>query len=115
MVNRMELKEIKTTKCPICGNSVVTKEEISWMHTNGHGNEIRRFSCGYEIEFVPNFMKEYPVKRTCCKNDPEPKILKNERMLTVERILKYIEKLKISEGNKSFKSDLISRIKSISC
>lgn len=68
----MELKHIKTNKCPICGCSEVIMESVDreWngdgilYHTNGGRWETREFACGYKVQFVPNFGNE-KVKKKC--------------------------------------------------
>ena len=52
----MELKEIQTKNCPDCG-SICISETRENPHTNGHYNEYRKFKCGKELHFVPNYMK----------------------------------------------------------
>lgn len=71
----MKLQDIKTNKCPICGCDTVVGEYVDFneyeikVHTNGSRWEHRRFLCGIEICFDPNFDKEYTKGE--CKNNPE--------------------------------------------
>lgn len=72
----MNLQNITSTCCPVCGCSVIVKESVEYnendgirIHCNGGRWEHRYFLCGGEIYFVPNFNKEIP--RGTCKNDPK--------------------------------------------
>jgi hypothetical protein len=71
------IQRIKTIACPVCGCAVVVSESIEVeidrpevrRHCNGGQWEHRRFACGYETKYVPNFDKESRSK--VCKTDPE--------------------------------------------
>lgn len=72
----MKLNFIKTDRCPICGCSIVQSEWIEseidgkslLTHACGGQWEHRKFLCGKEISYSPNFRKE-EIKGNC-KNDP---------------------------------------------
>lgn len=60
----MEFRHLRTTACPDCGASPC-REEIALgtdgtirTHMNGQRWERRRFTCGREIEWIPNFGRE---------------------------------------------------------
>lgn len=72
----MNLKFIKTDRCPVCGCGIVKSEYIEadcdnkslLTHAYGGQWEHRQFLCGKEIAYSPNFRKE-EIKGNC-KNDP---------------------------------------------
>lgn len=70
------LKYIKTEKCPICGCELIKSENVEVdsfnknkyrEHCNGGRWETRTFSCGYRIEYCPNFSSE-EIKGECTNN-----------------------------------------------
>lgn len=68
----MKLNFIETDKCPICGCDIVIEESIETetgrmgirVHTNGGRWEHRKFLCGKEIIYCPNFRRE-ELKGNC--------------------------------------------------
>lgn len=71
------IRNIRTTSCPVCGCTTVVIESVETEldrpvirhHCNGGQWENRKFACGYEVRYVPNFLKEERV--AMCKKDPE--------------------------------------------
>lgn len=99
----MQLRLVTTKSCPDCGCDVVIAEAIEVeyngnkirTHCNGGNWETRRFLCGTEMKYVPNFSAE---KRTGqCRNTQKYKELKAEKRI----IEKQIEDLrtKVAEVN----------------
>lgn len=106
----MELKNIKSVRCPICGCEVVVGEYVEFYHNSGikvHANgmrwEHRRFLCGLEIAFDPNFCKEYT--RGDCKNDPEYIARLQKQKEDKEKLLQFCKEQSLSEN-------LVRKIKS---
>lgn len=77
----MQLKFIKSTACPECGEAEIIKEtvecELDWnshsplkvrRHVNGGVWEIREFLCGYVLKWIPNYDKE--VRSRGCRRNP---------------------------------------------
>lgn len=72
----MNLKFIKTDKCPICGCNIITSEYIEpeinrkslRTHACGGQWEHRKFLCGKEVVYIPNFRSE--ELKGNCENDP---------------------------------------------
>lgn len=90
----MKLQELKYESCPVCG-SIVTMEQRSHEHSNGHWNEEIKFKCGCEIRFSPNFMQKQ-ILHQCPKHPNE--ILKTEKRNNASRKLeKYIMKLDVDD------------------
>lgn len=68
----MELRYIKTNRCPVCGCDSVIKESVEKEigstkireHSNGGRWEYRQFACGCEIHYCLNFQNE-TIKKEC--------------------------------------------------
>ena len=73
----MKLQFIKTDKCPVCGCDTVVSEHVETefnsakirTHCSGGRWEYRKFACGYETHYCPNFFKEQ--KNRSCASDPK--------------------------------------------
>lgn len=71
----MELINITTNKCPICGCDIIVNEYVETfnnsirVHSNGTRWEHRNFLCGTEISYIPNFNKECLSGK--CVNDKQ--------------------------------------------
>lgn len=52
----MTLEYIKADSCPICQAATVA-ESCERCHTNGEGFERRKFACGMELSWSPNFSR----------------------------------------------------------
>ena len=111
----MELRHIKTDRCPVCGSTVVAeKVETEYqstkirIHVNGCRWEYRQFACGCEIHFCPNFCKE-EIIHAC---PFEPKIIEknNKRRAAKNILINTIENLDVDD---EYKSHLHSAIKYI--
>ena len=71
------IRNIKTTSCPVCGCTTVVMESVEVeldrpvirSHSCGGQWENRKFACGYEVYYTPNFGKEDRTAR--CRSDPE--------------------------------------------
>ena len=80
----MNLRSVKTNKCPICGCDTVIAEYIDTTfdntevleHCNGGRWEHRKFLCGYQVLYVPNFSREETTGN--CRYDPQ--LIAQERM-----------------------------------
>lgn len=92
----MELKHIKTNKCPICGCSEVIMESVDreWngdgilYHTNGGRWETREFACGYKVQFVPNFGHEKVRKK--CSHDSDELLKKIKHRDDCDKLINFI-------------------------
>jgi hypothetical protein len=74
----MELKYIRTDKCPICGCSTVVEEKVEVSnnyamgirkirkHNCGGQWESRTFSCGQQIKYCPNSHSEEVSEYSVC-------------------------------------------------
>ena len=106
----MNLKFIKTDRCPICGCSIVKWEWIEsdidgkslLTHAYGGQWEHRKFLCGKEIVYIPNFSSEQ-LKGNCV-NDPvyiaHLQKIKNDKI----KLKKFCE-------DKDIDKDIVDRIK----
>lgn len=111
MVN---IKSIKTKRCPICGCEYVVKEELEVnefksvpnVHTNGHQFEQRYFACGYGVEFSPNFLKEKVIHT--CRND---RSIDEENSRKKELVNRLVEEIENSNCNDVNKKSLISAVR----
>jgi len=78
----MKLKYITTDKCPICGTDIIIEDRIEKeidsfqlkTHVNGECWEHRRFVCGQEIEYIPNYQAEVMSEVYVCNNNEMYKI-----------------------------------------
>jgi hypothetical protein len=87
------LKFIRTDKCPICGCTEIVEEKIEFSvwgekreirrHINGSKWETRKFLCGYEINYSPNFEREEKVYD--CIYNPE---IKKQKQIINENLAK---------------------------
>ena len=112
----VEFRDLKTARCPTCGCEIVVKESISVdthrgkneirTHCNGERWETRRFLCGFETSFIPNYSKESPGQK--CQFDPEEIRKEKERVKTIEKVEKYIGNLKCDSD---LKEGLLTMIK----
>lgn len=91
------IKSIKTTSCPVCGCATIISESVEVgmdnltirVHCNGGQWEHRKFACGYETMYIPNFFGE---RRSCaCKNDPEVIRVKQKTEELKETILGLVK------------------------
>ena len=96
----MNLKHIKTTKCPKCNCDLVVSESIEcWsalnddkirhpprynQHCNGQLWERRAFGCGFSVKWIPNFEKEEFVSQ--CKMSSEYVNMLQKRKMLLAKI-----------------------------
>lgn len=95
----MEFKYLTTTKCPICGCSIVIKEDLAttnrgkeiMSHVNGGEWEQRTFLCGQRVDYIPNFSKDVPSEYYWCRRDPEiikrKKLQKRAKEILIDQIV----------------------------
>lgn len=105
----MELKHIKTNKCPICGCTDVVSESVETdtfnrikVHCNGTRWEHRKFLCGKEICYEPNFSRE-SVHGNCI-NDPTYLAFLKKQKEDKDKLLSFCEENGISK-------ELVSKLK----
>ena len=100
------LKNIKTIKCPICGCTEIVEEQIETtcfnepeirQHCCGTRWEHRKFLCGYEIEYVPNYSKELVSKGSECFYNPKVIARKEKEKQDREKLVKILEDNNISQ------------------
>lgn len=111
------IKSIKTTSCPVCGCTTIVLESIEVevgsttvrTHCFGGQWETRKFACGYEVQYTPNFGKERKV--ISCKNDPKLIAIKQKTKDLKENILDMINGSDLPDYIKSRFSDNIQWIK----
>ena len=98
----LELINIKTDKCPICGCTEVVSESVETdifnrirVHCDGSFWEHRKFLCGTEICYEPNFGKEFLHGN--CVNDPEYQDFLKKQKEDKEKLLSFCEENGISK------------------
>lgn len=94
-------------------NCVLIIRDILWKiseHCNGQRHETRKFACGYEVSWIPNYNREVP-KEHSCNNDPELKLIKDKRSLAIEKLNKVIDELDV---DKIFRHHLLCNIEELS-
>lgn len=98
----MELRNIKTNKCPICGCTDVVSESVEIdtfhrikVHCNGTRWEHRKFLCGKEIRYEPNFSNE-SVHGNCINDQTYQALLKKQKE-DKEKLLSFCEENGISK------------------
>lgn len=91
----VEIKSIKTYYCPVCGCREIVEERIEIfngeirVHSNGGRWEHRRFACGFQIQYIPNFGKEYT--ETKCRFDPGELAKREQEKQTKADVMNQIE------------------------
>lgn len=98
----MELRNIKTNECPICGCTDIVSESVETnifnkirVHCNGTRWEHRKFLCGKEICYEPNFSKEFTYGN--CVNDPTYLAFLKKQKEDKEKLLSFCEENGIAE------------------
>lgn len=110
----MKLTYIKTDKCPVCGctiiiNESVEKEYLSIKireHANGGRWERRRFACGCEIYYCPNFGCE-EISRECSL---DPKVIERDEKRNEAKNMLYVT-IENLDVDKEYKTRLKDSIK----
>jgi hypothetical protein len=103
----MHLEDIKDEVCPICGSEAIY-EQKKLKHSNGHWNESRRFACGAQIDFIPNFMRSELSKLYQCKNDPDYIEMLSKRKKAKKSLQSYIEELDVDDDFKKQITKILS-------
>ena len=106
----MNLKFIETDKCPICGCGIVKSESIEadidnkslLTHAYGGQWEHRKFLCGKEVVYIPNFRSEQ-LKGDCIN---DPKYIEHLQKIKDDKL-----KLKKFCEDENIDKDIIDRIK----
>ena len=109
----MELNFIKANRCPICGCNIVIQESVEKEfdstkireHVNGGRWEHRKFACGCEICYCPNFRKEEIKKE--CSFDPKKLERDRKRMEARDVLYSEIRKLDVDEEYKAKLKDAV--------
>ena len=104
----MKLKYITTDKCPICGTDIIIEERIEKeigafrikTHTNGECWEHRRFACGQEIEYIPNYQVEMMSEVYVCNNNEMYKIKLRKQKEANAQMIHFVESLDVDEDYK---------------
>lgn len=84
----MNLDYIRAKACPIC-NADVVSESCERRHANGQGFEKRRFSCGMELAWSPNFERLETAQG--CPADPHTIRRKANRASAKASVLQHID------------------------
>jgi len=100
----MNLKHIKKTQCPHCGEPVV-KEWITDQHCNGQNFEGVEFRCGASIEFVPNYGEERD-RGECPKSKAEVERMRKRNILA-ENILTLVLD---SDADTPFRQEILNSV-----
>lgn len=104
----MNLRHIKSTACPQCGETEIVQEsrelESQWsltsprrvrQHCCGEQWETREFLCGYVVKWIPNFSRE-EQNRVCRRNAEYVALL--ERVETLKKLRTALdEKIRAAE------------------
>lgn len=100
----MILKNIKTEKCPFCGNKVIVAERRELQRHGGKDlyDEYRNFKCGYKLRYSA-FLNEIDViKYRRCPQDPIEIKERKEKKKIIDILFKALDKngykFKIEEG-----------------
>lgn len=108
----MNLKHLKETSCPVCGDSVIVKEEVEMdrfnkkvrQHCNGQMWEKRTFSCGQTIKWIPNFSKSELDEYSQCTNNEKYQMKMKKREDALSLVKTYIDSL--SDVDEDFRDRL---------
>lgn len=93
----MKFQHLKTERCPHCGSeavgdfyevSIYSKPRKINVHSNGQRLEIRKFLCGLEIRWSPNFNHEVESEYHACQNSAVVIEKNKKRAELAERLLK---------------------------
>lgn len=95
----MQMNYLTGDACPVCGETTVVGEWVETetlgdetrvlCHVNGARWEHRKFACGQELVYIPNFSRTEKSDYRVCRRDPEL-LARRERM---QRIKAEIETL----------------------
>ncbi|WP_291566864.1 MULTISPECIES: hypothetical protein [unclassified Clostridium] len=104
----MDLEYIKENKCPMCGCNVIIEERVQaarnemGYRTHAHGGrwESRKFACGQELNYCPNFSKVEISQYNICQKNEEYIIKQQKREQALKEIKKFILTLDVDEDYK---------------
>lgn len=101
----MKFQHLLHDNCPECG-AVVKDMQMKNQHCNGHWNEYKRFDCGRQEHFSPNFMA---VSTTAmCERSKQYK----EDSLKEDMLLKSLrQKIEKSDAPEKFRKRLLEALK----
>lgn len=110
----MKLDYIETNKCPVCGCDVVVSESIETefnstkirMHSSGGRWEYRKFACGCEIHYCPNFRREI-IQKECIL---DPKRIEREKKRSKAKDTLYVT-IETFDVDEEYKNHLRNAIK----
>lgn len=100
----MQLKLIPNDVCPDCGARTVC-EGCEDFHVNGQGFEYRRFACGCELKWSPNFDRLLTSAR--CPHNPEETRKRQKRAAAECTLLDLLRTLDVDEAWKTRIRDAI--------
>lgn len=115
----MKFQHLKTERCPHCGSEAVSDSyEVSIylkppqinVHINGQRWETRKFLCGLQIQWSPNFNRELGSEYHECQNSAVVVEKNKKRAKLVERLLKATVS---GDADKKFVLDLQRAIKAM--
>ncbi len=108
----MQLRHLKEDPCSTCGASV-RSEEIASTHVNGEQFENRRFRCGKEIRWIPNFSR-VEIHSDCPMSTRGGAILKMRDEVTATLLASIANDTRLSKMQMdSFKDGITSLVRSI--
>jgi hypothetical protein len=98
----MELVFLKETCCPECGCTEVIEEGLAIgtdgkikRHCNGKLWEYRKFLCGFQWEYSPNYSCPMPSEYDTCRQSKKYLAKIRNQQQTAEQIKRFVtEKLK---------------------
>lgn len=98
--------KIDTEKCPHCGAPYCeegVKQDSHFGNQTGPGHkppeirgghngdrwEYRSFTCGFQLEYIPNYRKVMPHEYRICGYDPAHADVAAARVAFIEKLVKY--------------------------
>lgn len=113
----MKLVNNDTEKCPYCGCDIVVSESVEmdcfgkvWQHCNGGKLEHRRFACGYESVFEPNFNRTDECRTSLCRMNNDYLDMERVSREVAKSIIKLINSLHCSN---TMKDKILKRLSQI--
>ena len=92
------LVHINATICPDCECSTVESEGRNNQHCSGEWNEHRRFRCGLELKYTPNFHRVEVAKP--CPRSPEQLKVNQQKEVALGKLTAYISRLDLGDDLK---------------
>jgi len=87
----MELKKIKTDKCPHCGSDARIEEIIRNGIDDNNSTEIKAFECGFEL--ICKCESDIIIQKFSCPNSEEYKKLKTRRVDALNNLCNFIDNM----------------------